>query len=110
MVAKDGVTEEHKPSTAWAAIAIRRVVHTYEYTLEVRGLPRPRSYSHLLFRPMVAPLPLEGVGVEGRLIVLFSMRSVPEPTEDVKPKDLLRIVSRLLPSMAFCSNELIVGE
>jgi len=57
------------------------------------GLPRPRSYSHLLFRPTLAlPVPVTGVGVLGKPLL-------PLPLSKLNLRDVL-------PLNAFCTSGL----
>ena len=57
------------------------------------GLPRPRSYNHLLFSPTLArPVPVTGVGVLGN-------PPLPLPLSKLSLRDVL-------PLNAFCTNGL----
>lgn len=74
------------------------------------GLCLLRSYNHLLFKPIPTPFPLEGLGVDGRLITLLSMILESRTWGDDKPEERLLVVSRPPPVIALCSNGLMVGE
>lgn len=51
----------------------------YEYISLFPGLPLPLSYSHLLLRPTLAPLPDVGLGVDGAPNMLVSLPLVVAP-------------------------------
>lgn len=73
------------------------------------GLALPLSYSHLLFKPTLAPLPTDGLGVLGAPNTLASLPLKLRPSGDGVPK-LLRLVTSREPPTAFCHIGLAEGE
>lgn len=78
----------------------------HEYKPPPTGLPRPRSYSHLLFSPTLAPFPRDGVGVAGRLMPPRSNPPEIDPRGDDEPCDCLFRAPRQSSCRALWSNGL----
>ena len=55
-----------------------------EYRFLPAGLALPLSYSHLLFKPTLVPLPADGLGVLGAPRTLISFPA-PGPSGDGEP-------------------------